>query len=226
MVRYPAFLSLFLTLVALAPAQPVSFGISAGVPISPQSQDSGQGCIATQPPQCGPNDFYAKPYAVGPAIGVNIHWGISIQAAALYERFHIDQTVGLYVGRGGGNFNFGHEDGLAADAWAFPLQLRYTRGRGRVAPFVNAGATLRHLGTFNGSGTQLDFHLQPYTTSFRIETGRNLDVAITAGAGVKWRVSVVDIAPEIRFMHWTSPYYQPAQNQAMLMLGITFPSRR
>jgi hypothetical protein len=226
MARDPAFLFLLCALAALAQGQPVSFGVSAGVPISPASQNQGQGCIATQPPQCGPNDFYAKLYAVGPAIGLNLHWGISIQASALYERFHIDQTVGLYVGRGGGSVNFGHEDGLAADAWLFPLQLRYTRGRGRLAPFVEAGATLRHLGTFNGSGTQLDYYLQPYTTSFRIETGRNLDVAITAGAGVKWRIPVVDVAPEIRFLRWTSSYYQPAQDQLMLIVGITFPLRR
>jgi hypothetical protein len=53
-----------------------------------------------------------------------------------------------------------------------------------------------------------------------------LDVAITTGAGMKWRAGVPDISPEIRFLRWTSAYYQPAQNQAMLMLGVTWPAQR
>jgi hypothetical protein len=59
-----------------------------------------------------------------------------------------------------------------------------------------------------------------------IEYDRAVDVAITVGAGLRWRVSVIDIAPEVRFLHWTSQYDQPVQNQAMLMLGVTFPARR
>ena len=91
---------------------------------------------------------------------------------------------------------------------------------------MNAGATLRHLGAFDGEGIQLSFDLQPQPASVHIDTGRDLDVAITAGAGIRWRISVIDVAPEIRFLRWTSLYYQPVQNQAMLMLSLTFPARR
>lgn len=216
---------LLLLAPVLAPAQPFSFGVSGGVPISSHRQDSGQGCISPQGP-CGPNDFYVKPYAVGPAIAVNLPAGISLHAEALYERFHIDQTQGLTVGRGSGFVDFGHQDGVKANAWTFPLLLRYTRGRGHVAPFVDAGATLRHLGVFTGTGTQLDFYLQPHTTTFRVDSGRDLDIAETVGGGVAWRVGPLAIAPEVRFLHWTSSYFQPAQNQVMLMVGVTFPARR
>jgi hypothetical protein len=209
--------------LVIAQAQPVSVGVSAGVPISPHSQDYGQGCLNAT--SCGANDFYSKPYAVGPEVGVNVRWGFSIQAAALYERFHKDQTQGLTAGHGQA-VDFGYQYSVAASAWAFPLLLRYTHGRGRIAPFVNAGATLRHLGAFDGQGTQLDFFLKPQQMSFHFESGRDLDVAITAGAGLRWRTPVVDVSPEIRYLHWTSSYNQPAQDQAMLMLGISFPPRR
>lgn len=122
---------------------------------------------------------------------------------------------------GRNNFvNFGQKYSASANGWLFPLLLKYTLRRSRIAPFVSAGATLRHLGAFDGKGVQLDFFLQPQPMDVHFVTGRDLDVAVTAGAGIKWRVSVVDIMPEVRFMHWTSTYYQPAQNQAMLMLGI------
>jgi len=75
-------------------------------------------------------------------------------------------------------------------------------GRRTIAPFADAGATVRHF-----------------------ETGRDLDAAITVGSGLRWRVSVVNIIPEIRFLRWTSDYYQPVQNQAMFVLSITYPPR-
>ncbi|MDR3701472.1 MAG: hypothetical protein P4L56_17625 [Candidatus Sulfopaludibacter sp.] len=220
------FLALGLAFALATPAQTLSLGVSAGVPISPHSQNYGQGCISATQGPCGSNDFYARPYAVGPVAGIGIRWGVSIQAGALYERFHIDQTRGLTVGRGSGSVDFGHQYSVGANAWLFPLLLRYTRGRGRISPFVNAGATLRHLGVFTGNGTQLDFYLQPHPATFQISTGRDLDAAVTAGTGLKWRAAIFDIAPEVRFLHWTSSYYQPAQNQAMLIVAITFPLQR
>ncbi len=195
---------------ASAAGQTFSLGVVGGVPVSPESQ------------QDSSTHFFAKPYAVGPIVEVGIRWGISVQASGLYERFHIDQAQGLTVGRGSGSIDFGHQYSVGANAWQFPLLLRYTRGRGRVAPFVDAGATLRHLGEFTGKGTQVDFYLQSHPAEFRVSSGRDLDAAITAGAGVRWRAGMFDIEPELRFLHWTSPYYQPAQNQAMLMLAITF----
>jgi hypothetical protein len=211
-------------LPSLLPAQRVSAGVEAGVPVSPHSEDYGQGCLFQGTTDCGPNDFLIKPYAIGATAEVYLFSNISVQAGFLYQRFHKDVTEGLIAHAG--YLNFGQQYGAAANGWLFPLLLKYAFGRRRLAPFVDAGATLRHLGPFEGRGIQLDFYLNPQPTSVHFESGRNLDVAITGGAGLEWRISVFDVAPEIRFLHWTSTYYQPAQNQAMLMLGVTFPARR
>lgn len=212
-------------LPCFAPAQPISVGVTGGVPVSPHSQNYGQGCFDRGPLICGPNDFFVKPYAIGPVVDVNLPRGISAEVGFLYERFHIDLAEGLTAPHGGA-VNFGQKYSVSADGWLFPFLLKYTFGRRRVAPFADAGATLRHLGPFDGKGIQLDFYLQPQPTSVHIESGRDLDVAITAGAGLRWRISVIDITSEIRFLHWTSQYYQPVQNRAMLMFGLTFPARR
>jgi len=50
--------------------------------------------------------------------------------------------------------------GASANGWLFPLQLKYTFGRRTLIPFVAAGATLRHLGTFDGPGIQVLSTLQ------------------------------------------------------------------
>ena len=216
---------------SLAPGQLISVGVTGGIPISPYSKDYGQGCLisrratgsATQT-ICGSNRFFAKPYAVGPILALHFPRRVSVEAGMLYERFHQDVSHGLVVSRGGANF--GQYFGASANGWLFPLQLKYVFGEGRLSPFVNAGATLRHLGPFDGAGIQVDPFLQPQPASFHIESGRDLDVAETVGAGVRWRAGIVDVSPEIRFLHWTSAYYQPAQNQIMLMVGITFPNWR
>ncbi|HEY2844940.1 MAG TPA: hypothetical protein VGJ09_14865 [Bryobacteraceae bacterium] len=126
----------------------------------------------------------------------------------------------------GGPVNFGQQYSASADAWLFPFLLKYNFGRHRFTPFADAGAMLRHLGPFEGQGVQLDFLFRPQPTVIHIESGSDLNVAIALGAGLRWRISRIDVAPEIRFLHWTAENYQPVQNQAMLMLGLSFPARK
>ena len=70
----------------------------------------------------------------------------------------MDATHGLVAG--GGLANFGQYFGASANGWLFPLQLKYTSGRRTLVPFVAAGATLRHLGAFDGPGIQVLSTLQ------------------------------------------------------------------
>ena len=149
-----------------------------------------------------------------------------MKAGFLYQRLHQDVTTGLIPGRGNGYVNFGFREDLAGNQWLFPLLLKYRLTRLRCRPFVAAGATLRHLGTLNGQGVQVDISLNPNPATFQFQTSSNPDTAITAGAGVRWRFLGFDLAPEVRYLHWTSPDLQPARNQAMLVLGIVFPARK
>ncbi len=203
----------------------MSVGVTGGIPVSPHSQTYPQAALDTLPPMFGPNDLYTKPYAIGPSVDVHLPRRISVEAGLLYERLHQDITTGLMAGHGNG-VNFGYREDLAGNQWLFPLLLKYGIARRRFTPFVEAGATLRHLSALNGQGVQVDFYLQPNPATFHIEAGSGPDVAITAGGGVRWRLLAFDLAPEIRYLHWTSAGYQPVRNQAMLMLGITFPARK
>src|SRR5438046_4416979 len=131
----------------------------------------------------------------------------------------MDLAKGLTFPRGGGLVNFGQKYSVSADRWLFPLLVEYTFCKRKAAPFIRAGPTLRHLGSFDGKGIELDFYLQPQPASVHIETSRVLVVAITAGTGLKWRISIIYLTSEIRFLHRTSQYYKPIQNQEMFLLG-------
>ena len=214
-------------------SQLVSFGVKVGAPISPESNHSPyipyipMAC-AQSSALCANNYFGPKPYAVGPSLEAFLPLKFSLEADVLYRRFHKDISevvrVGAFAGGAPGGFR---RAGLAANAWFFPLLLKYSPTTRKRSPFVAAGATLRHLGPFDGQGLYVDLFLKQYPLqAFHEDSPRNLDVAITAGVGVRLRVAFLDVLPEIRFMHWTSPRYQPVQNQAMLLLGITFPAPR
>lgn len=215
-------------------AQWLSVGVTGGVPVSPHSAVYGPATVEIAPSSStqgpvgtfqAPNDFYQKPYAVGPAVEINLPWNFSFEAGMLYERFHQDVSEGITPIRGGGA-DFGYLTSVAANAFAFPLLAKYNFGRRRIKPFIEAGATLRHLGAFNGEGIQLDFYLHPNAAAFRFDPGKPVDVAVTAGAGIRYRVAMLDIVPGIRYLHWTSPYYQPVRNQAMLTVTVAFPAKR
>ena len=211
---------------SLMQGQWISFGIMGGVPASPWSHQSQLGCLDTRPPMCGPNTFLTRPYVVGLALDVKLPLGLSAETGLLYQDFHKDITTGLVVGRGTGELNFGQRASVSAKGWFFPMLLKYHFGHSTVVPFVVAGATLRHLGAFDGNGLQVDFNLIPQPAAFHIESGRDLDAALTVGGGVRWRLLRMDIEPQIRYLHWTSTYYQPVQNEAMFIVGILFPSLR
>lgn len=209
----------------LLQAQWISAGVMGGVPVSPWSHQSPPGCLDTPTPFCGPNDLLTRPYAVGPVIDVYLPLGISIESGMLYQDFHQDITTGLSVPHGDAP-NFGQRVGVSANAWLFPMLLKYRFGHSKITPFVEAGARLRHLGAFTGNGLQVDFDLVPQPAAFHFQSSHDLDAAIAVGAGVSWRVLRMDLEPQIRFLHWTETNYQPVQNEAMFAVGILFPARR
>src|SRR5262249_46998571 len=146
-------------LLRICLAQPLAFGVKAGAPISPESQSDPHIpflCVRSAAgPICGGNDFFAKPYAIWPTVEAFLPWKFSVEADILYRRFHKDISEGLKVQSGVGVVSFGRRGGVAADAWLFPLLLKYSFAYHTLEPFATAGATLRHLGSFTGQGLHL-----------------------------------------------------------------------
>src|SRR5207302_8848198 len=127
LLRVPFFL---LCLIAnFARAQPISFGVIGGIPISPHSQFYGQGCLVTPPLFCGPNSLLFRPYTIGPAIELHSPWRFSVEAGALYQRFHQDITSGWRIRP---PMDLGHRASVSASGLLFLLQLMSTFPRRMV----------------------------------------------------------------------------------------------
>lgn len=159
-------------------AQPVSIGGRAGVPISPESSDFPSLASSVCQPNYAlgldcKNNLEAKPYAIGPSAEVFLPWRLSVEADALYRRFHQDISEGLIVSTGG--VLFGERASAGANGWWFPLLLKYSPIRHEPSFFLSAGATLRHLGAFDGQGFFVNEQGQPAPGLIQIDTHRNLD---------------------------------------------------
>lgn len=152
---------------ALSVAQLMSFGVTAGVPISPQSQRFPDGFLLNG--MTGPNELAVKPWLAGAAVQFRLYRKFSAVGEFQYERIHEDFTYSSVKFQ----VNFGTRGGTSASAWLFPLLIRYDLKRGRLSPFFDAGITLLRLGTLEGDGYQLDFYLNPQPTSFHIDPGGN-----------------------------------------------------
>lgn len=149
----------------------------------------------------------AKTYAVGPTLGVRLPLGFSVEGDALYNRQ---------------NLNFGQFGGFAAglrsDSWEFPVMLRYTAGRGMLAPVFGGGVSVRHINNFGS------------VPSYLFGSTNANSVGFVAAAGFSWRAGRVSVTPEVRYTRWQSgslaqsivDSFVPGRNAAQVLIGVTF----
>lgn len=202
-------LLLLLLAAASAVAQPVSFGVRAGVPLTDffsavQNQLAIQGASFSF-------SANAKKYIVGPTIEVRLPLGLAIEFDALYRR--LDYT---------GNLRTIFES-ISGNEFEFPLLVKYRFPSKFIRPFVDAGFTFNTLSGLKqsiGSATGL-FSIAPATT--------NSAKGFVMGGGLDIKLKILHISPEIRYTHWGSTSFldplelvNGSQNQAEFLVGITF----
>ena len=209
---------LLLTVGAVAPAlaQPVSFGVKGGVPIT-DAFDTFR----------GNSSAYAtntKRYLVGPTIQFNLPARFSIEVDALYKRlgYQYDQSLP----------NRTVFSKTVANSWEFPALVKFAILPGPVRPFVDAGASLRHISgieqlrrTVNAGLAPVDVRLNNAT-----EFNRRNDVGLVFGGGLEFKLGHLRITPELRYTRWGSENFRDPlnallrtnRNQGDFLLGITF----
>jgi hypothetical protein len=180
-------------------AGPVIFGARGGAALNDDANS-----IASY----ASNRSLAKTYVVGPTVGVRLPLGFSVEGDALYNR----QSLNL------GQLS-GFSAGVHSDSWEFPVMLKFTPGRGMLAPVFGAGVSVRHINNFGSIPSYI----------FNSTTDAN-SVGFVAGAGFQWRAGVVNITPEFRYTRWQSnslaqsiiDAFVPGRNAAQVLIGITF----
>jgi hypothetical protein len=203
---------LILLICSNADSQMFYFGVKGGTPLSPSTSSAFDGDRSGS----GLSALNIRRYTVGPTFEVALPFRLHFEADALYKR--LDRTEHRFLGSSFGNINRN-----AADAWEFPLLLKYPLLRnGRLSPFVAGGGTFRRIQSFEGSTETFAYGLQPPYSVIRYRINDPLTQGgIVFGVGVRFTtVGPLKVTPEIRFTRWRSMEFLPTKNQVEIFVGL------
>ena len=199
-------LLLFLLCAVSAFSQPFTAGVKVGVPLTDfinTVQNAGSSV---------PNRFMG-----GVTAELLLPFGLGVEVDALYRRLHYDYTVGSPLS----GITI---DRTTANAWEFPLLLKYRFPSKVVRPYVDGGVAFDTLSGLTNTVTQTLAPIIGTPSALQNNTTKGF----VLGAGLDVHAIVIHLSPEIRYTRWGSPHFNLSgvlssnQNQAEFLLGITF----
>lgn len=138
-----------------AVAQPVSFGIRGGVPLTDAFN------ISNPTPSTYPLLSESKEYAIGPMVEVHLPFGLSVEGDALYRPLSYDQTLVSGV-----------TSTSSFASWEFPVIGKYRfLHTPLIKPYIAAGPSFRHVSAsyFSSAGFILGGGVEIKVSRLRIE---------------------------------------------------------
>lgn len=220
MVFHPSGMRLLLCLAGAlaAGAQPISFGVKAGVPVT-DSLNTSQGFNV---------NFTSanNRYLVGPTVELKLPFGLGVEFDALYRRLN-------YNGRFFG-VDTSETSRTTGNAWEFPLLAKYRFPTKVVRPYVDAGIAWDTLSGLSQTATTFGIPtgIVTTTTSNPPELRHTTTTGFVIGGGIDVHALIVHVSPEIRYTRWGSQHFlfsnpnggglHSNQDQVELLVGITF----
>ena len=202
-------------------SQPFSFGVKGGVPLTDfidaatsTNQTNGIFGFAT----------HTNRYIVGATGELRLPFGLGVEVDALYR--HLDYQSSLQTS------TTTTSSSTTANAFEFPVLVKYRFGPKVIHPFVDGGVawdtlqgltqavrtTVLNVTGSSSSSTSSPSQLQNTTTR-----------GYVLGGGLDIKFLVIHIQPEVRYTRWGAKHFFDAsgwlnsnQNQAEFLVGITF----
>ena len=164
-----------------------------------------------------------KRYTVGPTVEFHLPARYSLEIDALYKRFGFD---GQAVTADGSTLI-----GTRGNSWEFPILAKFEVVPGPVRPFVDAGASIRHISGIKqvrqivsaGTLSIVELNNPP-------EFNKSTDIGLAFGAGIALKLGRVRISPELRYTRWggenlrdpVNALLHTHRNQGDFLIGFTF----
>jgi len=186
---------------ASALAQPVTFGVKGGVPLTDffSGVKNQNFSFATNP----------KKYVIGPTFELRLPFGLGVELDALHRSVSYAGSLGSTVAS------------ASATSWEFPLLAKYRFPSKTVRPYVDAGVAWDRLSGLKQS-------VLNFAGASTSPSSSHTTKGFVMGAGLDIHL-VLHFSPEIRYTHWgSSRFVDPvnlvrgSQNEAQFLLGITF----
>lgn len=209
--------------VALAGAQPFSFGVRGGLPLTDffntVSSDN-YGYFSS-----------TNRYIIGPTAELHLPFGLGIEFDVLYR--HLDYSGA--VNAAGVLVNSSTDSG----SWEFPLLVKYRFKAPLLQPFIDGGVAWDTLSGVSQTITETAIAtgvVSSSSNSSPAELAHSTVNGIVLGGGIDIHVPLIHVSPEIRYTHWNSQQFQTPstvpvtpgtsigsnQNQVEFLVGITF----
>jgi hypothetical protein len=142
----------------------------------------------------------------------------------LHLRFEVD---GLYKRGGFDNTVFGTADYMRTsfNQWEIPGLFKYNLSRGHFRPFIDFGASYRHISTLDQA--TYTFGGSPvYADNSSALKNRNSFGGV-AGIGMTFKKGPLELSPELRYTRWANEAFmadglRTNKDQGDFLLGINF----
>lgn len=191
-------------------AQPFSFGVKGGVPLTD--------FVDTRPYVGYSTD--TNRYIVGGTVELRLPLGLALEVDALYRHLNYASNSCL-LGLGCG------QSKTVGNSWEFPLLAKYRLPVKVVRPYVDAGIAWDTLTGLSQTKTQEDIFGTVFSntlSSHPSELYHHTTEGFVIGGGIDLHVVLIHISPEIRYTRWFNQQFLglSVQNQAEFLVGITF----
>lgn len=214
---------------ATAIAQPVSFGIKAGVPLSDLVNATS---VFAGPAGFSNDTSMTSPYIVGPTVEARLPLGLAIEVDALYRHLNYTSTFDTCILCGSLAGSSGMTKATAGD-WEFPLVVKYRFHAKRVRPYVDMGVAGEILTNLAQTGLTQSFDFSGVSPPMNAaasaprELNKRAVIGFVTGAGVDVHLPFLHLSPEIRYTRWGAQQFvslglSSNKNQVDFLLGITF----
>jgi hypothetical protein len=200
-------------------SKPVSLGFKVGIPVTNMFSASNTSSFDQNIP--GSSFSSAVPrYEFGLSSEFRVFGRLRFEVDGLYKRGGFDSALPW---AGGGmayrptNFNW----------WEIPGVFKWNMSTGHLRPFIDAGATFRHISTI-GESTYASGLIGGYSlTDNSIALHNRNSYGAVAGIGVTFKKGPFRLTPEARYTRWANeafeyPGLRTNLDQGDVLLGISF----
>jgi hypothetical protein len=192
---------------------PVQLGIKGGVPI--------WGQLITTNNAAGGYNSAIRRWIVGPTAEFKLFGPFHLEVDALYRRVGFDFNGPDAFGPG---TQFRPTVG---NWWEFPALLKTHFSSSHYRPFVDFGASLRHISSIRQTVYTANYFAPIISDNSSVLHNRNSPGAV-AGAGLTYAVKKFRLTPEVRYTRWFNQAFaddarlRTNLNQIDFLLGVNF----